>query len=308
MPPSDDFPARASPEDGIETPRSTRLAFSPSLRPALAFVLATAVAFPVLIALADRVLPRTPFAGNLFTAVAITGVALLAWAVLRWEGVSATDVGLDRERVLSGVVAVVTVWLTVNVLGYVLLVLLGEQPALGLPADPPMGLPVGAPFTQFLGAGLTLWVFVGIGEEFAFRGYLQNKAIAHLGTGRAQVAAGIVSTAMIFALVHVPVLVAVQGLAGPQLGVPLLFITVYTVILGVLYELTRNLVLVGLFHGTFDLNPIFVVGETGEPVGDLTLLVLPVAVVAFWAYRRWAKTARPTDFRPQTTAPSSGGV
>lgn len=299
-------PAQTSTGGRTETRKATRLAFSPSLRPAVAFVLATAVAFPVLIALADRVLPRTPFAGNLFTAVAITGVALLAWAVLRWEGLSAANVGLDRERVLSGVAAVVAVWLTVNVVGYVLLVVLGERPALGLPTDPPMGLPVGAPFTQFLGAAVTLWIFVGIGEEFAFRGYLQNKAIAHLGTGRVRIAVGIVSTALLFALVHVPVLVAVQELSVAQLGVPLLFITVYTVILGVLYELTRNLVLVGLFHGTFDLNPIFVVGETGEPVGDLTLLVLPVAVVAFWTYRRWAKRVRPTDFRPQTTVPSSG--
>ena len=306
MAPTDGSPAPTSTDGRTETPKARRLAFSPSLRPALAFVLATAVAFPALIALADRVLPRTPFAGNLFTAVAITGVALLAWAVLRWEGLSAADVGLDREQVLSGVVAVVAVWLTVNVLGYALLVLLGEQPALGLPADPMMGLPVGAPVTRFLGAAVVLWVFVGIGEEFAFRGYLQNKVIAHLGPGRARIAVGIVSTAVLFALVHVPVLVVVQEFSGTQLGVPLLFITVYTVVLGMLYELTRNLVLVGLFHGTFDLNPVFVVGETGEPVGDLTLLVLPVAVLAFWAYRRWAKTARPADFRAQTTAPGSG--
>jgi uncharacterized membrane protein len=122
MAPLDDSPTRPFHEDGTGTPRSARLTFMSSLRPALAFVLATAVAFPVLIALADRVLPRTPFAGNLFTAIAITGVALLAWAVLRWEGVSRTDVGLDRERILSGVVAVVAVWLTVNVVGYVLLV------------------------------------------------------------------------------------------------------------------------------------------------------------------------------------------
>ena len=299
-------PVRTSTGGRAKTSGYPRLAFSPSLKPALAFVLATAIAFPVLISLADAILPRTPLAGNVFTAVAITGVAALAWVVLRWEGLSAADVGLDRERVLSGVVAVVAVWLTVNVLGYALLVLLGEGPALGLPADPMMGLPVGAPFTQFLGAAVVLWVFVGIGEEFAFRGYLQNKVIAHLGTGRVRLAVGIVSTAVLFALVHVPVLVAVQELSVAQLGVPLLFITAYTVILGILYELTRNLVLVGLFHGTFDLNPIFVVGDAGEPVTGLTILVLPLALVVFWGYRRWARAERPTDFQPQTTAATAG--
>ncbi|WEL26828.1 hypothetical protein HBNXHx_2093 [Haloferax volcanii] len=82
---------------------------------------------------------------------------------------------------------------------------------------------------------------------------------------------------------------------------PPVLTTVYALLLGVIYELTRNLVLVGLFHGTFDLNPLFVVSETGAPVEDLTLLVLPVALVVFWGYRRWAKTQRPTDFKPQTT-------
>ena len=81
----------------------------------------------------------------------------------------------------------------------------------------------------------------------------------------------------------------------------LAFVTVYALILGVLYEYTWNTVLVRLFHGTFDLNPIFVVGKTGEPVGDLTLLVLPVALVILWGYRRWAKAEHPIDFQPQET-------
>ncbi|WP_239640619.1 hypothetical protein [Haloferax denitrificans] len=68
------------------------------------------------------------------------------------------------------------------------------------------------------------------------------------------------------------------------------------------YELTRNVVLVGLFHGTFDLNPLFVVSETGAPVGDLTLLVLLLALVVFWDYRRWANAQRPTAFQPQPIA------
>ncbi|RDZ48201.1 hypothetical protein DEQ92_12285 [Haloferax sp. Atlit-6N] len=30
----------------------------------------------------------------------------------------------------------------------------------------------------------------------------------------------------------------------------------------------------------------------------IPLFVLPVALVVFWAYRRWANTQRPTDFQP----------
>ncbi|MGB9956423.1 lysostaphin resistance A-like protein [Haloferax prahovense] len=279
----------------------SRLTFRSSLTPLLVFALGIAVSYPVVVFLAQALVPPSPYAGNLFTAAAITGSALVAWGVLRWEDVSLAAIGLDRTRVVTGTLAVVTVWLIVNVLGYVLLVLLGEAVTLGLPADPQMGLPVDAPVMQVAAVAITLWLFVGIGEELAFRGYLQNKLIAHLGTTRSRTALGIACAAVLFSLLHLPVYVWVAELALPQLAVTLAFTTVYALLLGVIYELTRNIVLVGLFHGTFDLNPLFVVGETGAPVGDLTLLVLPVALVVFWGYRRWAKTQRPGDFQPQTT-------
>ena len=87
-----------------EPSTATQLSFSPSLRPVLVFFLVSTLAVPVLFLLADPRLPRTPFWSRLFTATAITSVAVFAWGVLRWEGVSAADIGLDRERVVSGVV------------------------------------------------------------------------------------------------------------------------------------------------------------------------------------------------------------
>lgn len=258
---------------------------------------------PALFLLADQVLPRTPLWSRLFTATAITGIAVFAWVVLRWEGISAADVGLNRDRLVTGVVSVVAIWLVINVSTYVLLAFRGELVALGLPASPTNGLPVGAPAGEVVGMAITLWIFVGIGEEFAFRGYFQNKIVAMLGggTNRVHMAIGIVGSAMLFALWHIPQMVAVRGLLGPQVIPSLIAITVYTVVLGTLYELTRNIVFVGLLHGTFDLNPIFVVGATGEPVSDLSILVFPLVIVAVVGYRRWAKKARPEDFQRQTT-------
>ncbi|WP_193492578.1 CPBP family intramembrane glutamic endopeptidase [Haloferax gibbonsii] len=58
-----------------------------------------------------------------------------------------------------------------------MLVLLGDAVTFGLPADPQLGLPVGAPVTQVVAVAITLWLFVGLGEELAFRGYLQNKPV-----------------------------------------------------------------------------------------------------------------------------------
>jgi membrane protease YdiL (CAAX protease family) len=288
---------------GLGSSSTEQLAFSRLLRPLVVFLVGTALAVAVVLPLGDRVLPPTPLASTVFTAAAITAVALVAWGALRWESVSAAAVGLDRERLVPGLVAVVAIWLGVNVIGYGLLVLLGGQPTLGLPANQRMGLPVGAPASEVVGTAVALWVFVGIGEEFAFRGYLQNKVLAHLGSGNpGRRVVGIAGTAVLFGLWHIPQYVAIRGAAGPALLALLLAATVYAFVLGVVYELTRNVVLVGLLHGTFDLNPVVVYGGSGEPAVDLALLVVPLALVVLWAYRRWAKAERPSDFRPQTTA------
>jgi hypothetical protein len=88
--------------------------------------------------------------------------------------------------------------------------------------------------------------------------------------------------------------------------VPVLAVwAIYGIVLGAAYELTRNVVLVGVLHGTFNHNPVLLLGPEGEAVTDLTLLVLPLLVVAVWYYRRWARTARPADFRPQATRPET---
>jgi len=307
MTPLDNSPTETPSSAWNEPSTATQLSFLPSLKPVLVFFLVSTLAVPVLFLLADPRLPRTPFWSRLFTATAITSVAVFAWGVLRWEGVSAADIGLDRERVVSGVVLVVAIWLVINVASYALLAFRGDAVVLGLPASPTNGLPVGAPASQVVGMAITLWIFVGIAEEFAFRGYLQNKVVAILGGGtdRVRMAVGILGASALFALWHIPQMVVVRGIVGPEILLSLLAITVYTVVLGTLYELSRNLVFVGLLHGTFDLNPIFVVGETGEPMTDLWVLVYPLIIVALLLYRRWARDARPTDFRPQTTGTAS---
>lgn len=275
------------------------IAFDRTLVPLATFIVVTTVATPLLFTLGDRFLPETLAANLLFTATSVTFIALVAWATLRWEGLTPTDVGLTWQSVVPGVLTVLFIWLAVNVLGYGFLTLQGEVPALGIPANTTL--------TGWLANALVLWVFVGIGEEFAFRGYLQNKVIAHVGleSTRMRKAAGIAIASVLFSLWHVPQLGFVQGLAPVEMLPVLVVWATYGIVLGTVYELTRNVVLVGLFHGTFDLNPIFVLGANGAPVVDLTILVLPVAAVAVWGYRRWASSARPEDFRPQSTAASA---
>ena len=276
-----------------ESTRSTPIAFEGGPIPVAVFLIGAGVGTSSLLYLFQRfVFPAVPQrpAALLATVFFATVLAGFAWLVLRWEGVSASDVGLDRASVIPGVVPVLLIWAGVNGAGLVLL-LAGQSGRIGLP---PELSPV-----LWLVLALSQLVFVGIAEEFAFRGYLQNRVIAQVGGGetRLRVFTGIVVAAALFSIWHVPQRVFVQGLAAPDLLPSLVIIAVYGTILGVIYELTRNVVFVGVLHGTLNFAPLVVFDGAMEPMTDAVVVGIPLLVVAVWGYRRWAKRTRPGTFR-----------
>lgn len=271
---------------------SGTIAFGGGVRQPALFLLATCVpvvAVPVLI---------YPHLGSLLAFLLVMSatfgvIALLAWGALRWEGLDPADVGLSRPNVVPGVALVFGIYALLNLLGAGYLFLTGEGVALSLrePYDTPV---------LFAAASVAYFAFNGIAEELAFRAYLQNKLIALLGGGsdRARKAAAIALGVGLFALWHVPQRVLIAGLDSPAaVAQSLVSVVVLGAILGVLYEYTRNVVLVGVLHGTFNFQPFFVVGM---PTNDLVLLVgVPALVAAVWGYRRWARRTGRPDFAPQ---------
>jgi membrane protease YdiL (CAAX protease family) len=149
------------------------------------------------------------------------------------------------------------------------------------------------------------WVFVGIGEELVARAYVQNKLVALLGGGRSRgrKALGIALAAAVFALWHVPQRLVVADLEPAELPGNLLVLFVVALAFGLVYELTRNVVFTGLVHGALDFPPIAVsvFYDGGATWVQALLLVAIVApfLLGTWAYRRWARNHRETDFRPQ---------
>jgi membrane protease YdiL (CAAX protease family) len=90
---------------------------------------------------------------------------------------------------------------------------------------------------------LVYYAFVGFGEEFLFRGYLQARLMAWLGTGRGWLAASV-----IMALVHFPHRLLIGGM-GPleALGASAELIPV-SLLMGYIMIRVRNIVAPGLFH------------------------------------------------------------
>ena len=238
-------------------------------------------------------LSESPATRILFALAAFGPMAILAAAVLRWEGVQSTAVGFQRHHLLPGVALVAAVWLGAHLLTMLSRVVTGGSLAVGIP-------PAITPADWVTSIIAQLFV-VGVFEEFAFRGYFQNKVVALFGGGRdrRRKVAAILAATVVFALFHVPQRLVVQGAPVESLPPLLLFLFVYGCFFGVMYELTRNLLFTGILHGTFNFQPILLAGPQGRPDLDVTLFVIPLAAVAIWTYRRWAKRTHPDDFRAQ---------
>lgn len=228
------------------------------------------------------------------TVVGASLLLVLALVVLRWEGLALAAVGLSASHVRRAVVWFAGVVLATNVLLLALSVTVADSWEFALAGVPP---------AVWVGLALTQWVFVGLAEELAGRAYLQNKLVALFGGERdlPRRSAAILVMAVLFALWHVPQRLLVAGRTPAELPAALLPLVGFAVVLGVIYELTRNVALVALVHGALNLPPVFlsVYGSADwQSVLLLVTLVTP-ALVGVYVYRRW--TAVGDDGDPRTT-------
>lgn len=220
-------------------------------------------------------------------------IAGVGWVALRLDGLTARDVGLGRQHVLPGVVAVVGLYVLLNVVGAGTVLVSGEGISIELSDKY-------ASTGMWAVAGIAYLAFNGMAEEFAFRGYLQNKIIALFdgSDNRIRKAGAIVVGVVLFALIHIPQQVLIGGVTSPvAIAQSLLGIVLLGLLLGVFYEYTRNVVFVGVLHGSFNWQPVVV---AGVPVSELAVVVgIPALVLTAWYYRRWASRTNAPEFSPQ---------
>jgi membrane protease YdiL (CAAX protease family) len=280
-----------------ERPVGERAGFDRRLSPLVAFLLAAALLPVVTLAGVAPLLTgplgleTTPWLG---VGVTILGASLLlglALAVLRAEGVGLAAVGLTPSLARRGVLWFAGVVLAVNFLLLVLGTTVADSWEFALAGVPP---------ALYVGLAVSQWVFVGLAEELAGRAYLQNKLVALFGGERdvPRRAGAILVMAVLFALWHVPQRLVVAGRTPAELPEALLPLVGFALVLGVLYELTRNVVLVALVHGALNLPPIFLSvfgSESWQSVVSLAAIALPF-LVGVYVYRRWLSTPprRPT--------------
>lgn len=219
----------------------------------------------------------------LFKIALIGGV----WWFARKEGVGFDDVGLSTTLVGPAIVAVTAFYLALNVLGIGFAMLVAGPAAVGYQwFEPP------AYAAAWFIEGLVLAAIV---EELVFRGYIQSKVIAIVGSDtRSQIGVGIVIASVLFAAIHIPRILT-SGVPGAQSLAGyggILFLS--GLMFGILYELTHNLYIPILLHAAGNMP-----GTIGIIFFDLgafpawanvvyLLMYLALVGIVIAGYRRWA--------------------
>lgn len=231
----------------------------------------------------------------------------LVLSVLRFENVRLRDLGLARRQFVWALVAVAGLILAVNGVVAGRMTLGGSQiqvAPFGLYRSPPLNYSA----SMIVAGGIAQYVFVGPVEELAFRGYLQTKLTALLGRGspRSRAVVAIVATAVIFALIHVPTLLVVEG-SGISGGVgALVMLALSGITFGTIYVMTRNLYLVALLHGVGNFWPLVVDPGAGSwPNWGISIALYALIVAVY----RWQISvgSRPPDRPTETASDSSHG-
>lgn len=137
-------------------------------------------------------------------------------------------------------------------------------------------------------SSVNYYLFVGPAEELAFRGYLQNKLLVLLDgrNDRVRTAFAVTTAAVVFSLLHLPVILVVGGFELQGMVGALLSSALSGIAFGIIYESTRNLYLVAFLHGIGDWSPLFV--DPGPDVWPNWVVVSVSYTLLVLSYRQWA--------------------
>ena len=207
------------------------------------FVGGNVIALLVLLLLSATSVDITPVLNIVVSLLFLTGVGFMGTAVayLRYRGIPLRSLGLEVPSIKEfGLVigALVASFVYLMVLGAILQAT-GTESANNQVADMAMQNPE---IVLYLLPGA--YLLIGPGEELLFRGVVQNRIREAFGAK-----SGVFIASVIFAAIHVTSLV---GSSASAVLVTLCGLVPISLLLGGLYEYTRNLTVPILVHGTYD--------------------------------------------------------
>lgn len=264
------------------------LTFHGGVQTLIAFGVAFVALLTIFVPLDEVAMNHSAWAWYVQEVLLFSLIALLAVVLVKREEVPLGDIGLTRRHLLSAVLAFGGIYVGLTVTGVGLAELFTHPWNFALITETvhPDFAPLPAAWVFFVG----FQFFVGLVEELAFRGYLQNKVIALLGGGsRFRITIGIVTASVVFGILHAPgAVLSGAGISGVIGVVVLRALTGF--LFGIFYEVTQNVYFIALLHGLGNSWPLVI--DWGDWSGT-SLLVFFTAVSLFYLaatlwYRHWA--------------------
>jgi membrane protease YdiL (CAAX protease family) len=205
---------------------------------------------------------------TVISALLFFGLAL--WA-LRRDSIDLAGLGFRRAKLYQTLFVPLLTWLvfTVFLIAY------------SLAAGQVGSEQGGSPFPSSLALLIQQWLFVGIGEELFFRGYLLA-AFAAVFTrlpSKWRTLLGVLLSSAAFATFHLPVRLSTMGSenGGAPLVISMLLAFAFGLIFAYIFLRTRNVLLAGLIHG--GLNAPLIGMQ-----GDFLPLIISVIVIEIWIF------------------------
>lgn len=222
----------------------------------LIVVLAFSYLYPILYYLfAGSILRQQPvirYFGTIVSAIILGAVGL--WG-LRRDGIPLAEIGFQWKRLPQALLLILATWLIMALAYFVI----AGGDGLKWIADP-------ADIIQ-------QWLFVGLGEELLYRGYLLHRllrAFSNLKKLQANLLA-IFLTSFFFSTMHIPVRLF-NGFALSELWLSLVLVFLLSVFFCSYILRARNILFNGLIHGSWNVP---LMGSQG----DFMLLVVALVVV-----------------------------
>ena len=209
--------------------------------------------------------PTTRYLLTILSGIFLGRLAL--WA-LRRDNISLAEIGINLKRFGEAVLLIIVVSAIIGLLHYTL----DREGWLSRIASPLLIM--------------QQWIFVGIGEELLFRGYLYNrlvKSFKKMSKVKAQIAALAISS-LIFSAFHIPVRLF-NEIPISQVLISLGLLFAAGIYFGLVYIRTKNILFTGLAHGNWNIS-IF-----GVPADLIQIfIVLLVVEIRNTIYRFFANT------------------
>jgi len=219
-----------------------------------------------------EILLRTGDSRNMYVQTMISAalMGLFALWALRKDDINLDAIGFRKTKILQGVLPAFLAWTFCAVILILLATIRTEAIA------PLFGKP------RLI---LQQWLFVGIGEELLFRGYLITSLLAAFSNvpGKWRMLLVLVLTNAVFATYHIPAILYRTTEQERVVEIISFIPAAFSVglILSYFFLRTRNILLAGLIHGSIN-APL--VGKEDDPIFLLFLAIVFVITVELWMF------------------------